>query len=366
MTLVLLYNPPVHADLSEMAPADRQAFTTDRRRFGEADAVVFHLPTLQRIDALAKPAGQIWVLWSMESVANYPAMADPRLLQLFDLTMTYQRTADIWTPYIPGRETWRSALQTAVPEKTATAPAVMFQSSLFNRSGRIGYAAELMKAIRVDSFGRVLNNKALPAGDLGRDTKLSTIGRYKFCISLENSVCDDYVTEKFFDPLLAGTVPVYLGARNVDSFAPGDGCYIDVRDFAGPRRLAEYLHALDRDDAAYRRLLAWRSAPLRGSLAADIARASPALTTLLQAVEARRAQPAPARDSAVVLSYDPAHYGPLDPGRTTVASVIYDPPAGRGRLARWRAWPMRLARRGAEGLRAARRLLGGPGGPPRP
>ena len=42
------------------------------------------------------------------------------------------------------------------------------------------------------------------------------------------------MTEKFYDPLLTGSVPVYLGAPNVAEHAPAAQCYIDVRDFAGP------------------------------------------------------------------------------------------------------------------------------------
>ena len=58
-----------------------------------------------------------------------------------------------------------------------------------------------------------------------------------------------------FDPLLAGSVPVYLGAPNVEDFAPGDGCYINATDSDGPRQLAECLTELDRDPRLYQRLL---------------------------------------------------------------------------------------------------------------
>jgi hypothetical protein len=71
------------------------------------------------------------------------------------------------------------------------------------------------------------------------------------------------VTEKFFAPLAAGSVPVYLGAPNVSDFAPGDSCHLDVRDFAGPRELADHLNALAADEAAYSEMLAWKRLPLR-------------------------------------------------------------------------------------------------------
>ena len=41
--------------------------------------------------------------------------------------------------------------------------------------------------------------------------KLPLFARYKFALALENSLAHDYVTEKFYQPLLAGAVPIYLG-----------------------------------------------------------------------------------------------------------------------------------------------------------
>jgi hypothetical protein len=94
--------------------------------------------------------------------------------------------------------------------------------------------------------------------DLGSETKRAVIAPYKFCIGFENSIAVDYVTEKFFDPILAGTVPVYLGAPNIDAFAPGEKSFINVSDYSGPRELADHLHHLDQDDEAYGEYFAWR------------------------------------------------------------------------------------------------------------
>ena len=70
--------------------------------------------------------------------------------------------------------------------------------------------------------------------------------RYKFTLAFENTVTPDYVTEKLYEPLIAGSVPVYRGAPNVADFAPAPRCFIDAADFAGPAELAAYLDHLDR------------------------------------------------------------------------------------------------------------------------
>jgi hypothetical protein len=62
-----------------------------------------------------------------------------------------------------------------------------------------------------------------------------------------------------------GSVPVYLGAPNIEEFAPGDHCYINVKDFSSPRALAKYLKELDRDDARYEEYLQWKKRPFRDS-----------------------------------------------------------------------------------------------------
>jgi hypothetical protein len=121
-----------------------------------------------------------------------------------------------------------------------------------------------MRYIDVHSYGKFRRNRTL-ADDHGHATKLEMIAAYKFTLAFENAIGEDYVTEKFFDPLVAGSVPVYLGAPNVDLLAPGDHCYIDTADFAHPKALGEYLLALHHDAAAYDAYFAWKQQPLRPS-----------------------------------------------------------------------------------------------------
>lgn len=207
-----------------------------------------------------KRPGQVWVAWSMESDVNYPLVSNQAFLRQFDLRMTYRRDADIWVPYLEAGMQAQLALPPV--EKTADAPAVYIASNPLDRSGRGLYIAELMRHLRVDSYGRCLRNRHL-AQDLGRTTKLHTIARYAFTLAFENSLARDYVTEKFFEPLLVGSVPVYLGAPNIDDFSPGDNAFIDVREFSGPAALADYLKYLAEHPDRYANYLAWKSLPLR-------------------------------------------------------------------------------------------------------
>jgi hypothetical protein len=200
------------------------------------------------------------VAWSLESDRFYPRLRDPKYMRQFDLTMTYRWDSDVPVAYF-GPDT-RDDLLRAPALKTTSAPLVAFVSNGIDLSGRFKYLQELMQCLPVDSYGLTLQNKKLPE-DKRRETKLETIAAYKFTVAFENSISHDYVSEKFFDPLIVGSVPVYMGAPNIDDFAPGEHCYINVAQFKGPRELAEYLIFAAGNQSEYDSYLDWKTKPLR-------------------------------------------------------------------------------------------------------
>lgn len=261
--LVLFYNAPFsRMDGVELDCGAACRFTSDARCLPRATVVVFHIPTLRGIALPPKYPGQRWAAWSMESEVNYPELVDPAFMRQFEITMTYRRTASVWVPYFGGPGFDAKALLTPPRPKTESSPLVHFRSSTIDRWGRTAYAAALMRRVKVDSYGAVLHNRDLADPDAGRETMLSVIARYKFTLVLENSLADDYVSDKFFDALIMGSVPVYRGAPNVAAFAPADRCFIDATDFAGPVELAAYLNQLNEHDAAYQEYLAWKETGL--------------------------------------------------------------------------------------------------------
>ena len=67
----------------------------------------------------------------------------------------------------------------------------------------------------------------------------------------------DYVTEKFFQRAKDGLLPIVLGQANYSQIAPPHS-YIDVFDFDSPKKLASFLHMLDKNDTEYLSYFWWR------------------------------------------------------------------------------------------------------------
>jgi hypothetical protein len=261
--LILFYNTlwGFDPDLPPALPHGVEV-SFDRARLRTADAVIFHIPDLKWWWRPRKRRGQIWIAWSKECEEHHPRMSDGRFMSIFDLRMTYRRDADVPHTYIDEYLYAKTVTGDVIREKLDAPLVASFVSSKLDRSGREQYITELGRHIEIDAYGRFMRNRPVE-GDNGRPFKLATIARYKFTLAFENACRHDYVTEKFFEPLAAGSVPVYLGAPNIEDFAPGDCSFIDVRNFRSPAELARHLHSLAADEAEYQEHLAWRRKPLR-------------------------------------------------------------------------------------------------------
>ena len=53
---------------------------------------------------------------------------------------------------------------------------------------------------------------------------------YKFYLSFENSLCKDYITEKFWKVLPYNVIPIVLNGVDMSTLAPYHS-YIDIKDF---------------------------------------------------------------------------------------------------------------------------------------
>lgn len=285
--LVLFYTPffdraPEHPHLNDVD------FAFDRALLPLADVVIVHLPNCAERWRMRRYPGQIWVAWSQESSVNYPLLADTAFMRQFDLRMTYQSEADVWVPYLPPLAEWEwiRATSPARPEEAAATAA--FISNSADRAGRAVLLAELAQHVRIDSYGKLLNNRQAPADDGGGASKRRILAGYPFCLAFENSIAPDYVTEKVFDALSAGSIPVYLGAPNIAEFVP-PGSYIDAAIYPSARELGAYLNYLAMHPAETGRYHAWRAEPLPAALVGRVASVElPAFRRLVDLCRRRR------------------------------------------------------------------------------
>jgi hypothetical protein len=234
----------------------------------------------------------IWGLFfNGESIGNFPWAGDKSILSFFDITQGYDRYLyDVildghLLPHVSSLLAGgRVSIYSAVSSKNqtpsyVTAPTLWMNENCYAVSNRSGYMKELMLYMPVDAWGKCGQNKGpeLPPeiwkiqGSNHTEThfwgnwvasKAAMMKNYQFTVAIENSFEHDYITEKLWQPLATGSVPLYYGAPNVYEWLPCNDCIIDLRKFANPRAAAEYVMAISKNATRYAEFHKWREQPL--------------------------------------------------------------------------------------------------------
>ena len=77
------------------------------------------------------------------------------------------------------------------------------------------------------------------------EDKADAYHRHRFALCFENQTgVDGWITEKIFDCLRSGIVPVYWGAENIQEYVP-ESAFVDYRNFQTPESLHAYLTSVD-------------------------------------------------------------------------------------------------------------------------
>ncbi|NWR80296.1 FUT7 fucosyltransferase, partial [Centropus unirufus] len=223
--------------------------TMERQLLGRANVVVFpHTRLRLGRDSLPmeRPPGQSWVWVSLESPSNTKALA--RWNQTFNWVMTYRQDSDIFIPYgklVPNRSATMN-----IPTKTNLVSWVI--SNYHRTQKRAQVYKNLSRYLHVNIYGKA-NKKPLC-----NDCLLPTTSKSKFYLAFENSIHQDYITEKLWrNSLMAGTVPVVLGPprANYEQFIPADS-FIHVDDFGSLEELATFLKTMN--SSRYQQFFTWQ------------------------------------------------------------------------------------------------------------
>ena len=291
---VLLWNDTWESDdhLFDMSDGSVEIIR-DRSQIDDCEVVVFCPATLEIAGGLTADLPsrsrieQMWVLYSREAESHFTGRLTAEYFSHFDLVVGYKQQSDVWVPYLNQGLLQRLPEVVPVDERNSVLASAWISSD-WDTSGRLDLLSEVMLHMEVHSYGNKLKNVG-HARIANHQVRFQISSHYRFVMAFENARDVDYVTEKFFEPLMYGAVPVYLGAPNIEDFAPGDHCYINASDFASAKELAEFLTSMT--DEEYERYHEWRQKPLRESFAAMCeATSSHTLMPVIKMIRDKRSQ----------------------------------------------------------------------------
>ncbi|KAK8389347.1 hypothetical protein O3P69_008826 [Scylla paramamosain] len=276
-------------------PSWRCNFSLDHKALFTADAVVFEAGGFQPyLKNLPRPNSQRWVWVSVESPISdvgrihLNSVRASRMSSFINWTMTYHSGSDIVAFYgyflsrnatvRPLRPNLMSEHGTAVHQvrealdRGDTLQDVMgdswrtfvqrprvvafMTSHCFTYSRREQYVDELQKYIKVDRYGSCLKRKCGNRYQPITCWENILSKNYSFYMSMENSLCNEYATEKLYLALVYKMVPVVWGGSEYDKILPPHS-YINARHYH-PRDLAALLLRLHQDPVTYGRYHLWR------------------------------------------------------------------------------------------------------------
>ncbi len=203
-------------------PVSNCETTIDRHRYNEASLVITHMRGSFELDHFPKyrPNNLRTVFFLYESPMNSDDYS--RFKDFFNLTATYRLETDF--PLTLNAMVWKENADFNADydfhgSKKGFAAALI--SNCGDSSGRLEYIKELKKYVEVDVYGNCGGRKC--PGTFRNGTKTNNCRailaeEYKFYLAFENSLCTDYITEKFFWTIMMNTVPVVLGNGQYDQY----------------------------------------------------------------------------------------------------------------------------------------------------
>jgi len=175
--------------------------------------------------------------------------------------MNYRLDSDIPFPYgkvIKLNSSIKTATFNSSSPKRKKAVVAWTASHCFTQSRREEFVTKLKRYIKVDTFGDCGSHTCLNSSSKDPGCLRELEKTYKFYLALENSLCADYVTEKFYNALNSNMIPVVYGYANYSKIAPLNS-FIDARQFKSIQLLANYLTFLSNHPQEYKKYFEWKS-----------------------------------------------------------------------------------------------------------
>ncbi|CAD6199090.1 unnamed protein product [Caenorhabditis auriculariae] len=235
----------------------------DPKDLDVADAILFHNADFSPEKVpMPRLRNRPHVIWSLESPAHDSFRP---LKDVINWTMTYRLDADIWYPY--GHFVRRKSPQQVDYEaiwaaKDQTKIATWLASNCFSQNRRFDLIKKLIdKGLPLDSWGRCGKKPPNCKGisNQGSPCVVDLIRPYKFYMSVENSNCLNYVTEKFYETLRSRmAVPIVLSRKFYRQLGAPDDAFIAIDDFKSLDELIFHVKKVAADKELYLKYHKWR------------------------------------------------------------------------------------------------------------
>ncbi|XP_052078364.1 alpha-(1,3)-fucosyltransferase C-like [Mytilus californianus] len=234
-------------------------FTSDSKFYNMSKVVIFFRTLIK--PPPEKLAGQIWVYFTNESptyMVSPTNIAWTKSMSKFDWVMSYRPGSDIIVPFgVLTKKENRNKLNYTKIFKEKKKEIAWIVSHCETNSKRKEYVKELQKYIQVDIYGGCGNLSCQQQHPVKISSDLNICKsyisqNYKFYLSFENSLCNNYVSEKVYDIFEDDNMmlPVIRGAPNIASVLP-DGTFITTSNFTSPKQLAAFLAKIGSSEKEY-------------------------------------------------------------------------------------------------------------------
>ena len=238
--------------------------TADRAHMDKADAVIIHGFIFHEQDKPTRTrADQIFVFYIYENPLLTRKLTKlENFNDMFNLTFSYLNDVDTDIFLMPSvihkkYEADPSLVPSIDLVDSKTRAVLWIVSNCHPDTARMEYTKQLSQFILVDTYG-ACGNLSCPGGS--RKNNASCLAmlseRYWFYLAFENSFCQDYYTEKVWNPLQHGMIPITMGGANYSNYLPPNS-HIDVQDFNSPKDLSDRLHYLMGNPEEYMEYFHW-------------------------------------------------------------------------------------------------------------
>ncbi|KAJ8036753.1 Glycoprotein 3-alpha-L-fucosyltransferase A [Holothuria leucospilota] len=209
-----------------------------------------------------RPPGQIWIFVTQEPASIVPCFLPPKIYRYktYNWSFTFHSSSTIngaygwYTPFsqkfLPDNKTINWIVQ-----KSKNVAWISSRHCEGLGWDRTKFVLDLKQYIPIDMYGKCGNRS------LSRNSATATrvIQQYKFHLSLENSCCSEYLSEKFWNALEKWkSVPIVVGGtkEEYERLAPPNS-FIHADDFPSIEALAKHIKAVAASEKLFNEYFKW-------------------------------------------------------------------------------------------------------------